>query len=262
MVALDIDRPGFMINPTSCAPSRVSAAIGSAGGATSHSRSRFAVGGCEALRFGPRIAAALIARSKLRKGGHPGLRLRLRSSARGANLRRLSIDLPKLLAPSVTGPNAICSLTQLEDDRCPAASSVGRAFVRTPILSKPLRGSMYMTQPPQDGLADVWTVVRGMGVSIRFRMKTVLRKDGRLRGRIVGLPDIPLSRLTLAFSGGKRGMFSATRRPCRRGRARPMVARMRLVAHSVAKRRRAPRIRVRPGCSRRDASRRSPGRRR
>jgi hypothetical protein len=246
-LALDVDRPGFMTNPTSCAPSRVAAVVESVDGIASRSKSRFAVGGCRALRFRRTVSMALTDRSELHVGGFPGVRMELRARRGGANLRDLSFELPKLLEPSVTGPAAICSLTQLEDDRCPAAAKIGAVSARTPILTEPLKGSVYTVQPPGNGGADAWGVMHSMGISVRFRMTTVV-KNGQVRGKIVGLPDIPISRFTMAFTGGKHGLFSMARRPCVGGRPRHVRAKLRLTAHNAATRRLAPPLRVAPGC--------------
>lgn len=247
-LALDVDRPGFMTNPTSCAPSAITATIESADGATSRARSRFAVGGCRALRFRPAMRMALVERPELHADGHPGLRMNLRFASRDANLRDLSFELPEIIEPSVVGPAAICSLRQLERGRCPAASAVGRASARTPVLSKPLKGKLYSVQPPGNGVADVWAVMRGSGVSVRLRMKSAL-DDGRLRGRLVDLPDVPFSSLDVTFAGGKHGMLSLDRAPCRNGVPRRMVTDARLTAHSAAKRRAVVPVRVGPGCA-------------
>jgi hypothetical protein len=252
-VALDIDRPGFLTNPTSCAPTSVAARLDSVGGAVARLESRFAVGGCRSLRFRPKVSMTLVDRPELRVDGHPGLRMKLSSSTRGANLRDLSFELPALLKPSVTGPTAICSRTQLADERCPAASAVGKVSARTPVLSKPLRGAIYSVQPPGGGIPDVWAVMRSTGVSVRFRMRNEL-EGGRLRGQLVGLPDIPLAGIAMTFASGKRGMFSLDRVPCVGGRARRMTTQTRLTAHSGAARRAAVPVRVGPGCAARSSS--------
>jgi len=246
-IALDIDRPGFMINPTACAPSRASAVLRSAGGAVARPSSRFAVGGCRALRFRPSLRMTLTDPAELGAEGHPGVQLRYRASRRGANLRDLRFELPSSVQPSVTGPTAICSLTQLEDERCPDASRIGTVAARTPLLSQPMRGPVYTVQPPGNGVADVWAILRGMGVTVKLRMKNALA-GGRLSGRLVDLPDIPLSSLTMTFASGDRGMFSMARDACVRGRARRMLAESRLTAHSAAIRRAKVRVRVGPGC--------------
>jgi hypothetical protein len=245
--ALDFDRPGFIANPTSCVPSSIAAVIGGAGGAVSRAKSRFAVGGCRALRFRPTLSMALTDRSELRADGHPGVRLTLRAGPGGANLRDVDFELPKPLEPSMTGSTAICSLAQLDRDRCPAAAIIGKVSGRTPLLPRPLKGPVYSVQPPGNGIADTWAVMRGMGVTVRIRLKNSF-KGGHMRGKLVGLPDIPLSRLTVAFASGEHGMFSTGRDLCVRGRVRRLHSNARLKAHNAATRRAKVRIRVAPGC--------------
>jgi hypothetical protein len=173
----------------------------------------------------------------------------LRSSPRRANVSGLSVALPKALQPSPTGPEAICSLAQVDRGRCPLAAKVGTALGRSPILSEPLRGSLYLAQPPSgSGPPDVWALMRGMGVSVKFRMKNTLRR-GRLRGTLVGLPDIPLSSFKMRFASGKHGMFSLARSPCAGRRARRLPLTARLTAHNAATREQTLRLRVGPGCA-------------
>lgn len=242
-VALDLDRPGFVSNPTSCAASATTARIESVDGSVSNARSRFAVGGCRSLRFRPALSMTLTDRAELHAGGYPGLRLRLRSPSRGANLSDLSFQLPPLVGPSVTGPTAICSRRQLAKERCPAEASVGKVSARTVVLSKPLRGTLYSVQPPRGGAPDVWAVMRSEGAVVRFRLKSKV-VGGRLRGELVDLPDIPISSLTMTFASGKRGLFTLDRAPCVGGRALRVAAKARLKAHSSAARRAKVPLRV------------------
>jgi len=246
-IAIDVDRPGFIVNPTSCAPTRVTAALESTGGVVVRPESRFAVAGCRALRFRPRLAMALIGRSELRAGGNPRVRLRIRPTRRGANIRQASVAMPKLLGASPTGPAAICSLEQADDGRCPRKARIGSASGRTPLLSSPLRGSVYLVQPARGLLPDVWALMRGMGVELKLRMRLVLGDDGQLHGKLVDLPDLPLSAFAMTFAGGERGMFSLTRTPCAGRRARAMLAKARLTAHNGSIRSLETRVRA-AGC--------------
>jgi hypothetical protein len=85
--------------------------------------------------------------------------------------------------------------------------------------------------------------MRSTGVSVRFRLKSKL-VGGRLHGELVDLPDLPISSLTMAFAGGKRGLFTLNRAPCVGGHARRAVAKARLTAHSSATRRATVPLRV------------------
>jgi hypothetical protein len=247
-LGIDIDRRGFSSNPTSCEPAAVTARLESTDGRVVERASRFAVGGCRKLRFRPRLAMTLTGRSELRRGGNPGLRMRIRSATEGANIRSAIVAMPALLTGSPIGPEAICSLRQALSGRCPAAARIGRTSARTPLMKRPLRGSVYLVQPRGKGLPDVWAMLGGEGVKLGARMRTVV-EDGRIRGEIVDLPDVPLETFTIDFAGGKRGMFEAKRSACVSGRARPMGASARLKAYSGAARKLALRVGA-PGCRR------------
>lgn len=69
-----VDKPGFMLNPTSCQPREIVGDLGSAAGQTARVVNRFQVGGCGDLPYRPRLALGLSGPAKeLRKGGHPQL---------------------------------------------------------------------------------------------------------------------------------------------------------------------------------------------
>ncbi len=248
-VAIDIDRPGFTSNPTSCVPGQVTARLESTEGTVVERASRFAVGGCHKLRFRPRVAMSLTGRSELRRDGTPGLRMQIRSAAGGANIRSASVAMPSLLTGSPIGPEAICSLRQVEVGRCPTAARIGRASGRSPLVEGALRGSVYLVQPPGKGLPDVWAVLAGQGIQVKVRMRTVVDDDGGMRGELVDLPDMPLTAFTIDFASGKRGMFSAKRAPCLRGQPRAMRTTAHLKAHNGAARKLALRVGA-PGCRR------------
>src|SRR5262249_44226615 len=56
-VLVDVDRPNFEFNPTSCNPMRIEGAITSAEGAGAPVSAPFQVGGCEHLPFHPTLSA-------------------------------------------------------------------------------------------------------------------------------------------------------------------------------------------------------------
>jgi hypothetical protein len=248
-LGIDIDRPGFSSNPTSCSPSEVAVRLEAVDGAVVQRASRFAVGGCDRLRFRPRVAMALTGRREQRRDGNPGLRMRIRSATTGANISSATVAMPALLTGSPIGPAAICSLRQAAAGRCPDAARIGRTSARTPLLKRPLRGSVYLVQPRGKGLPDVWAMLAAEGIELRVRMRTSL-DDGRMSGEIVDLPDVPLAAFTIDFASGKRGMFVAKRSPCSRGKPRAIRSGARLEAHSGAARKVTLRVGVAPGCRR------------
>jgi hypothetical protein len=225
-IGLDIDRPGFMRNPTSCAPAVVASMVRSESGAISRSSSPFAIRGCIDLPFRPRIAVALSKRRELRKGGKPGVRISGRVPSGNANLRSAKIGLPRLLKFDPSELKAICSRSAAVDGRCPAGARIGAATARTPMLKAPLKGSVYAVQPRGKGTPDVWAHLKGSGLEIALKTETSSDR-GRVATKLVDLPDFTLSSFALSFAGGERGVFKLKGSPCvnrKRGLAAPVEA--------------------------------------
>jgi hypothetical protein len=249
-IALDVDRPGFMLNPTRCAPGQIAAAIGSADATTSHRSLRFAVGGCRRLGFRPDVSLALGPAAQLREGGHPELRIGLRTRAGQTNLRSATIRLPRMLTLNQTAVTAICSRAQAIDGRCPRASRVGTARARTPLLSQLLRGPVNVVQPLGGGQPDLWATLAGQGVRIALRSTIALPRGKPMTTRFVGLPDLPLSRFALTLDGGAHGPLAAVAGFCRGGRPQPLAVDATLRAQNGRERSTRVRIHAHPSCAR------------
>ncbi len=76
-VDVDLNRSGFTVNPTSCDPMSINAALTSTGGATANESSRFQAGGCSSLGFSPKLKLSLTGKGKTRSGDHPTLKANL-----------------------------------------------------------------------------------------------------------------------------------------------------------------------------------------
>jgi hypothetical protein len=250
-IGLDLDRPGFIQNPTSCAPASVDAIVRSTRGATVSPSSPFFVRRCDRLRFAPRLSMRLTNRSELQRGGKPGLRIRIRSAHGSTNLRRADIALPAQLRFDSAGLDEICARQDAYEGKCPPSSRVGSARGRTPLLGKHLAGAVHVVQPAGSGLPELWTSLDAMG--IRFEVRSEVRtKGGRIHTRLVGLPDIPLSEFVLRLAGGKRGILSLSVDPCSR---RDRVERTAASFEGQNRAYRIKRAKIATGCGRSAANR-------
>jgi hypothetical protein len=212
-LGLDLERPGFMRNPTSCAPAAVNATLYSGSGAIALPSSSFALQGCIALPFAPKLSVALANPFELRAGGRPSLRLGLRTPAKSANLRSLQVTFPKLLKLDSNGLSEICARRAAMKGECPKGSRVGSATAKTPLLQTPMKGSLYVAQPPDDGPPDIWAHLAGDGLEVDLRGQTGT-KDGHPLTKFTALPDFPIGSLALVFSGGPKGLIELRGDPC------------------------------------------------
>jgi hypothetical protein len=218
-IELSIDRPGLVHNPTSCRPAAVDATIEASSGASAAASDRLRLSGCHRLGFRPSLRVALEGRAELHRHGHPGLRISAHMRSGDTGLRAMKIVLPGGLRLGIAGLEEICSRPDAAASACPAGAQVGTAIARTSLLSKPLKGAIYIVQPKGNGLPDLGISLAAMGTRLSFSGRTE-SEDGRLFTKLVGLPDMPLSSFTMRLSGGSDGAFSLETGLCGGGRPR------------------------------------------
>ena len=224
-VGLDMDRPGFIQNPTSCKAESFDATIVSASESGSEAASPFQVRGCGSLGFRPTISMALRGAKQLRRRGKPGLRLDLRAPGGSTNLRNARIPLPRRLGFDPTGLQEICARTEAFAGDCPAGSRVGTAVASTVLARGRMGGSIYVVQPDGSGLPDLWTDLSEGRLHLFVQGRTEIRK-GRLITKLVGMPDVPVAALAMRFRGGSSGIFTLRQNLCRRHSRKSMTSRV------------------------------------
>jgi len=238
-VSLSVDRPGFMLNPTACAPGRVGADLTSAVGTAASGAAELAFTGCDALAFAPKLQVRLTGKRRdLRVGKHPGVAARLTQRAGQANIRQVAVTLPKSLALDPDNAQALCEYAEAikVDPNCPRTSIVGSATAVTPILDQPLKGPVYFAKNVRVSssgrtirtLPMLVVPLRGEGVKLNLRGTTAVSPTSRLVTTFATVPDAPVTRFDLTIKGGKRGILVASHKVCARSR----VAQLVLDAHS------------------------------
>jgi hypothetical protein len=211
-VGIDLDRPGFMLNPTNCGAKQIAATLESTMGASAPRSSPFRVRGCRRLDFSPKLSMAVRGRGRTRPGRRPGLRVILRQDAGEANLRRVAVSLPRRIALEPTTIQAVCQPEQFASQSCPAGSRAGSASARTPLLSGGLAGPVYLVAG-RGGIP-------GLGVQLDGQVRILLQGTtgvggARVKNTFAGIPDVPISAFRLNLAGGRRGVLTPTRNLCR-----------------------------------------------
>jgi hypothetical protein len=219
-IQVAVDRPGFALNPTSCAAKEVAAEAFSEKGATARPSSRFQVGGCSDLGFGPRLAFRL--KGKTNRGGHPRLRAVLNMPKGGANVERATVALPHSEFLDQAHIKTICTRVQFAASACPEGAVYGRARAITPLLDEPLEGPVYLRSSSNE-LPDLVADLRGqIHVVLAGRIDSV---DGGIRTTFARVPDAPVSKFVLTMKGGKKGLLVNSTNLC--AQANSAVARFR-----------------------------------
>lgn len=215
-VNVDIDRPGFMINPTSCAPKQIKATLGSTQGSSFETVSRLQVGDCQALPFEPDLDMRLFGRNRTRDGAHPGLRARVTQRNGESAIRGVSVKLPLSLALDPDNAQGLCEYEDGLAGNCPANSIVGRAKALTPLLNRPLSGPVYFVKGVRFGangrrirtLPTLYIPLRGE-IALDLRARSQVSR-GKLVTTFDNVPDAPISQFELSIDGGRNGILAVT----------------------------------------------------
>jgi hypothetical protein len=217
-VTLNIDRPKFIFNPTSCASQQISAAITGTEGANATVSSRFALGGCYNLAFKPELTASTDSHTDYADGAGLNVQLAFPKREEGvqANLARLRIVLPKQLPSRLTSLQSACPDTTFVADpaACPQASIVGTAKARTQMLSDELTGPVYFVSHGRNTFPSPVVVLQDNGVNIDLVGSTTIERTGLARIGFDSLPDIPIESLELYLPQGPHSVLSANANLC------------------------------------------------
>jgi hypothetical protein len=205
-VAINVDRPGFILNPTSCEPKSASASLtGSSGGAANPSN-RFQVGACADLGFAPKLELSLKGGTKRNK--NPALTAVLTQPAAQANIAKVAVTLPHSEFLDQSHIRTVCTRVQFAAQACPAAAIYGEAEAITPLLDQPLKGPVYL-RSSTNKLPDLVVALKGpasqpIEVNLAGRIDSV---KGGIRNSFELVPDAPVTRFVLKMQGGKKGLL-------------------------------------------------------
>lgn len=182
--------------------------------------------GCEHLRFTPSVE---VAPETAQAGAPTGYLVKLHipqtrdpAVLSTPSLRNAAFTLP---AGTVVSPSAANGLEGCSDAQfglrdtgrasCPPASQIGTVRVKSPLLSDPLEGQVFVGQPncgpcsPSDAqegrMVRLLMQVQGSGVIVKLAgTNSVNQSNGQLTTTFQDNPQLPFSDLELALNGGAR----------------------------------------------------------
>lgn len=226
-ITLRLDRSRFILNPTSCNPSAVTASVSSVVGRVAPLSDRFQVGGCQSLPFAPRLSLRLFGRT--RRNAKPRLRAILTAPAGEANLARVRVNLPHSEFLEQAHIRSVCTRVQfvagqLPGEGCPGGSVYGHARAVTPLLDQPLKGPVYLRSSSHK-LPDLVAALRGQ-VNVVVAGKIDSGPNHGLRTTFAAVPDAPISKFILEMRGGGKGLLVNSEDLCARRTKARAIARL------------------------------------
>ncbi len=222
-LAVNVSKPRFMRNPTSCGTGQLRFELESAQGGGAVREAALPSADCAKQKFSPKLKLEFRNRKQMGRNKNPQVRATMTQEDEQAGLKTVQVTLPKSVALAAANARGLCEVAQAEADQCPKASVVGTAQAVTPILNRTLKGPVYFVKgertDPKSGrkiptLPTLMVALRGE-VTILARATTSVDKQSRLVTTFPSLPDQPITRFTMTINGGKRGIIATTRDLCK-----------------------------------------------
>lgn len=171
----------------------------------------FQTSGCKGLKFKPRLYTRLF--GPTRRAKNPRIRAILQARAGDANVARTALTLPHSLFLDQSHIRTICTRPQLASYSCPKAAIYGHAKARSPLLSRMLRGPVYLVSSNHQ-LPDLVADLRGQ---VRIQLYGVISsKRGGLKTVFNQVPDVPVKKFILTMEKGKKSLIVNSTNLCRR----------------------------------------------
>jgi hypothetical protein len=224
-INLDIDRSKFMLNPTNCAAQATTGII-NGGGADPTNPATFSSYGvndpfqatqCNKLGFKPKLKVKL--NGPTQRAKNPRLTAILTAKKGQANIARTALVMPHSLFLDQGHIGTVCTRPQLAAHACPKKSVYGHAEAKSPLLSKKLKGKVFLVSSNHQ-LPDLLVDLRGQ-VEIYLR-GVISSKNGGLKTVFNNVPDVPVSKFTLKMKGGKKSLLVNSTNTC----AKPQRAKL------------------------------------
>jgi hypothetical protein len=212
-----VDRPNFLLNPTSCDESSARATMfGSfldvfnpADDVPFDLKTRYQAANCLNLGFKPKLDLKLIGGTK--RGGHPALTATYTPRKGDANVKGLVVRLPRSAFLDQAHIRTICTRVQFAAKACPPGAQYGFIKAWTPLLEEPLEGPVYL-RSSNHKLPDLVFDLHGLvDVEVSVRIDSA---RGGIRSTLENSPDAPLSKVVLKMQGAKKGLIINSRNLC------------------------------------------------
>jgi hypothetical protein len=221
-----IDRPNFMINPTSCDPLAFVATVSGGGADPSNPAdaipvtvsSRFQLANCSNLAFKPHFTVQTNGRTSRKNGASLTVKLTYPKAPQGTqtNIRSVKVSLPRQMPSRLTTLQKACpdAVFNINPAACPPASHVGQAVAHTPILPVPLAGPAYFVSHGGAKFPELIVVLQGYGIVLQLHGETFINKKGITSSTFKTVPDDPIGSFQLTLPQGPDSALAANVNLC------------------------------------------------
>jgi hypothetical protein len=215
LVNVVIDRKGFMLNPTSCAPKQITGSLRSTAGTVAHVHAPYHVLGCSGLGFKPGFSIRVGSKGHTAKGSSTPLKTVLTMPKGGANLKSVGVSLPLSLNALLPVVNNACTQTQFDAGHCEDARA-GSATAITPLLDHALRGGVYFVKDPDKPNGALPNLIIALRGQVPFDLVGTIKipHGTTLATNFTTVPDVPVKKFVLNLVTGSHGPLGVAQNLC------------------------------------------------
>jgi hypothetical protein len=207
---VDINRPQFTLNPTSCKEKQISATVQATNGAIANPTTSFWATNCAKLGYTPHLKLSF--KGSTKRSGNPAVSATLTQPSGQANTASTAVILPSSEFIDQSHINNPCTRVQFNEGACPPGSILGHVKAISPLLDQPLEGPLYFrSNGGERELPDIVADLNGQIHIILVGFIDSVHKKGsevsRVRTRFMNVPDAPVTSFKISFFGGKKGLI-------------------------------------------------------
>ena len=190
----------FTRNPTSCSAATTTVTVDSYGAPSTRTtnQSSFTPTGCGTLPYMPKLSG--IASQDTGDDG-AAFAATITQTYNEADNTQVLLTLPASLSPRLSLLASACTNANLS--QCP---SVGSATVATPLLAARLTAKIVLVA--HTGSVPTLAILIPAPLNLQLNATPIITGPA-VQALVVGIPDIPLSSLTLSLPGGPNSLFRA-----------------------------------------------------
>jgi hypothetical protein len=212
-VIVNVNRPAFEFNPTSCEPMSIDGTITGARGGAAGVSSPFQAGNCEALPFSPELSASAVGHGSKTEGTTFAVTVRSggtnASGVAQAGIAKVQLQLPIQLSSRLPTLQKACvdAVFNANPASCDEGSVIGYATIHTPVLKNPLTGPAYLVSHGGAAFPDVEFVLQGENIMLVLDGKTDIKGEVTY-SKFESTPDAPFTVFETVLPAGPHGVLT------------------------------------------------------
>jgi hypothetical protein len=208
-VNVNLNRPGFTLNPTSCETKSITGTATSTTGTQTPVSSHYQAAACASLPFHPEFSASTSGKTSRANGASFHVRIGFPTGGQ-ANIHKVELTIPSVLPSRLTTLQKACPEAVFNSNPagCPKESLIATAVAHTPLLPDPLVGPVYFVSHGGAAFPDTVMVLQGDNVKLEVTGHTDI-KNSVTYSRFETVPDAPVTSFEFNAPEGPYSIFGA-----------------------------------------------------